>query len=241
MAERKKQESAKKGAPEYMLTFGDLMNLLLCFFVMMLAMADLNPSKFPIAASSLQNAFGGVLTSFPTIPIHKNVMLPKMGGDEQNKRMAMKAAMEVMEYAKKEKLDEAIKVKVTDKGIAIKIADPMLFDIGKAGIKPEFMMILRDLMGIINKVPDNEIRVEGHTDNTPINTVEFPSNWELSTARAVNVIKYLYAQGMHPDRLSAVGYGEYRPIAPNTTAESRQKNRRIEIYVEYIEKKGETE
>ncbi len=237
MAERKKEEKKKGGAPEYMLTYGDMMTLLLCFFVMLLSMSTIDPAKFMVAASSFQNAFSGVLKEFPTIPIHKEILTPRLGGDEQNKRMAMQAAREIQEAVKKEKLDEAIKVKVTEKGIAIKVSDPILFELGKADVKPHFAGILIEIVRIINKIPDNEIRVEGHTDDSPIHTREFPSNWELSTARAVNVIKFLHTKGgIHPSKLSAVGYGEYRPIAPNTTAENKQKNRRIEMYVEYVQK-----
>lgn len=240
MPSRKKEEKGKKGAPEYMMTYGDMMTLLLCFFVMLLAMSHIDENKFKVAASSFQNAFSGVLKDFPTIPIHKDILIPRLGGDEQNKKMAVQAAREIREAVKREKLDEAIKVKVTDKGIAIKIADPLGFDIGKADIKPEFAGALLEIVRIINKFPNNEIRVEGHTDNTPIRTREFPSNWELSAARALKVIKYLYNQGgIHPSKLSAVGYGEYRPIAPNNSPGNKQKNRRIEMYVEYLKKESE--
>ncbi len=195
MPQEKKPEEQKAGAPEYMLTYGDMMTLLLCFFVMLLAMSTIDPNRFMVAASSFQNAFSGVLKEFPTIPIHKNILIPRMGGDEQNKRMAIEAAQLIREAVKKEKLDEAIKVKVTDKGIAIKVADPIGFDIGKADIKPEFAGLLAELLRIIKKVPDNEIRVEGHTDNIPIHTRDFPSNWELSATRALNVVKFLHTQG----------------------------------------------
>lgn len=240
MAREKKAEKCKKGAPEYMLTYGDMMTLLLCFFVMLLAMSTVDPNKFKIAASSFQNAFNGILEELPTVAVHREILTPRLGGDEQNKKIAVQTAQQIREAIKKEKLDEAIKVDVTDNGIAIKVADPVGFDVGKAQIKPRFKTVLEEIIQVIGKFPDNEIRVEGHTDNTPINTREFPSNWELSAARALHVVKFLYKNGdMNPSRLSAVGYGEYRPIAPNDTPENRQKNRRIEIYVEYLEKKEE--
>jgi len=241
MARQKKQEEAKAGAPEYMLTYGDMMTLLLCFFVMLLAMSTIDPNRFMVAASSFQNAFSGVLKEFPTIPIHKNILVPRMGGDEQNKRMAIEAVRQLQESIKKEELDETIKVKVTDKGIAIKVADPIGFDIGKADIKPEFAGLLAEVIQIVNtKMPESEIRVEGHTDNIPIHTREFPSNWELSAARALQVVKFIFTNGgVDPAKLSAVGYGEYRPIAPNDTKMNRHKNRRIEIYVEYLTKEAQ--
>ncbi len=166
-------------------------------------------------------------------------MMPKMGGDEQDKKIAVEAAVQMREQMKKEEMDEAIKVQVTDKGIAIKIADPVCFDVGKADLKSEFVGVLTELKDIVlRRMPTAEIRVEGHTDNTPINTREYPSNWELSASRALRVVKFLKDRlGVDPARMSAVGYGEYRPIAPNTTPANKQKNRRIEIYIEYLEKK----
>ncbi|MFP4416482.1 MAG: OmpA/MotB family protein [Fibrobacterota bacterium] len=237
MARREKKKEEKKGAPEYMTTWGDMCTLLLCFFVMLLAMSTIDPNKFMVAASSFQNAFSGVLESFPTILISKDVLVPRMGGDEQNKKMAIEAALQVREAVKKENLEDAVKVKVTEKGLAVKVADPIGFDIGEAEIKPKFARILGEIAKIINKLPEKKIRVEGHTDNIPIRTREFPSNWELSAARALNVVKFLYSRGgIDPARLSGVGYGEYRPLVPNTSAENRKKNRRIEIYVEYLDK-----
>lgn len=237
MAERKKKKEGPKGAPAYMLTWGDMCTLLLCFFVMLLAMSTINPAKFQVAASSFQNAFNGVLESMPNILITKDVLVPKLGGDEQNKRIAVEAAQRIQETIKKEKLEDAVKVKVTDNGIAIKVANPVGFDEGKAEIKPEFEEILKEVLRVLNKLPENEIRVEGHTDDTPIHTRDYPSNWELSAARALKVVKYLYEKGrIDPSRLSAVGYGEFRPLVPNNTPENRSINRRIEIYVEYLEK-----
>lgn len=238
MAGKKKKEEQKKGAPEYMLTYGDMMTLLLCFFVMLLAMSTIDPAKFHVAASSFQNAFSGVLEDFPSILITKDILIPRLGGNEQNKRMAIDAKRRILEVAKQEDMKDGIKVEVTDEGIAIQIADPIGFDVGKADIRPEFTSLLYKLVEIIDIDPNAEIRVEGHTDNTPIRTREFPSNWELSSARALKIVKFLAQNaGVDPARLSAVGYGEFRPIAPNDTPQNKQKNRRIEIYVEYLEKK----
>jgi chemotaxis protein MotB len=215
-----------------------MVTLLLCFFVMLLALSSMDPAKFNAVASSFQNAFGGVLESFPSVLITRDVFVPKMGGDRQNKRMAIEAAEKVRKAAEREKLDEAIKVHVTESGIAIKIADPIGFESGSADLKPQLHGILRDIAGVINEAPTSQIRVEGHTDNVPISSVRFPSNWELSAARALSVVRHMAQNsGVDPSRLSAIGYGEYRPVVPNTTSENRSINRRIEIYVDYVEKK----
>jgi chemotaxis protein MotB len=237
MPQARKKKEEKKGAPAYMMTWGDMCTLLLCFFVMLLAMSTIDPNKFMVAASSFQNAFSGVLESFPSILITKDVIVPRMGGDEQNKKMAIEAAMRLREAVKKENLEDAIKVKVTEQGMAVKIADPVGFGVGNAEIKGDLAPVLNEIAALIARVPNKQVRVEGHTDNTPIHTRRYPSNWELSAARALNVVKYLHQRGaVDPARLSAVGYGEYRPLAPNTTPENKRKNRRIEIYVEYLDK-----
>jgi chemotaxis protein MotB len=212
--------------------------LLLCFFVMLLAMSTIDPTKFMVAASSFQNAFSGVLESFPSVLITKDVYIPRMGGTQQNKRMAIDAVTKMREKVKEEGLEEAIKVQVTETGIAIKIADPVGFESGSADVNPKLYGVLRDLAGVINAAPASQIRVEGHTDNVPIRSAKYPSNWELSSARALNVVRYMANSGdVDPARMSAIGYGEYRPIAPNTTPENRKTNRRIEVYVDYVQKK----
>ena len=238
MAKARKADS-RRGTPAYMLTWGDMCTLLLCFFVLLVAMSSTDIRKFSIAASSLHNALSGVLESFPSVMITQDVLQPRLGGDEQNKRLAIDASQRIRKAVKNENLDDAIKVKVTESGIAIQLANPIGFDIGEAEIKPELIGTLKEIAEIIGRVPGTEIRVEGHTDDLPIHTKSFPSNWELSSARALNIVKFFAAQGnIDPARLSAIGYGEYRPLYPNTSEANRMKNRRIEIFVEYLEKRG---
>jgi chemotaxis protein MotB len=240
MAREKKKSDPPAGAPGWMVTWADMMSLLLCFFVMLISMASFDPAKFNAIANSFHNAFSGVLESFPTVLITRDIMIPKMGGDQQNKRMAIDASAKVRKAVEQQNLQDAIRVQVTETGIAIKIADPVGFESGSADLKPEVQTVLRDIAGIINEVPTSLIRVEGHTDNVPISTARFPSNWELSSARALNVVRHIARTGgINPARLSAIGYGEYRPIVPNTTSENRRTNRRIEIYVDYVQRQGD--
>jgi chemotaxis protein MotB len=238
VARKKKQAEGPKGSPAYMSTWGDLCTLLLCFFVMLLAMSTIDPTKFKVAASSFQNALSGVLESFPSVLITKDILIPRLGGDAQNKRMAVDAATKVKEKIKEEGLEDAIKVQVTETGIAIQIADPIGFESGSADVNPKLYGVLRDISNVINAAPTSLIRVEGHTDNVPIHTAKYSSNWELSSARALNVVQYMANKGdVDPKRMSAIGYGEYRPIAPNDSPENRKTNRRIELYVDYVQKK----
>ncbi len=236
MAKEEKCPPCKQIVPEFMATYGDMVTLVLCFFVLLFAMMSPDAKKFELAASSFQSAFNGVLTSLPTVAVNKEVMMPRLGGDAQNKHMAADAAQKIREVASKENMDDAVKVDVTDTGIAIRISDKVSFDPGSDKLKPEFVAILEKMMEIVREKPGREIRVEGHTDNTPINTARFPSNWELSASRALAVVKYLYQRGEDPKKLSGVGYGEFRPIVPNDTEAHKRENRRIEVYIEYLEK-----
>ncbi len=116
--------------------------------------------------------------------------------------------------------------------LTVNMVDAILFDSGKAEVKPEGQAVLQKVISILKDVKDKAIRTEGHTDNVPIVGMlakKYPTNWELSAARAINVTRYLQDQGIDPAHLSAAAYGEYKPVAANDTPEGKAKNRRIEI------------
>lgn len=132
----------------------------------------------------------------------------------------------------KEIADEQIRVDVEEKGLVITFVAEVLFDSGKANIRKESYPILDKVVAIIGEeVPDNDIGIEGHTDNVPIKYSGWKSNWELSAQRALSVLHYLEDKGISPEKLSAIGYGEYRPVASNDTDDGRQMNRRVEIVI----------
>lgn len=127
--------------------------------------------------------------------------------------------------------EQKVKLTVDSRGLVISLKDTEFFDSGSATVRAESKPLLKDIAAAIDNYT-NAIRIEGHTDNVPIKTSAFPSNWELSTARATNLVQYLI--GTHafaPEKLSAIGYGEYRPIADNSTPEGRQKNRRVDVVI----------
>jgi len=222
------------GAPGWMTTFSDMTTLLLTFFILLLSMANFDPVRYALTVESFQNAFG-VLQSFPTVPIHPIVDIPKKTGDEQVKKQSLKDAEKIKEIVQSKNLEEAVKVEVTEKGIAIMLRDPVGFASGSADLREQGKSILGDISDVIKNNPDLKVRVEGHTDDVPIHSERYRSNWELSSARSLSVVKLLSDQtGIHPQNMSAVGYGEYRPIVPNTNPENRSKNRRIQIFVDYI-------
>jgi chemotaxis protein MotB len=154
---------------------------------------------------------------------------------EETRKMLQKRLQEQID-------DENVSLSMDERGLVIVLSDEILFDSGKAEIRKGAYPVLSQVAEVIvNKVPDKNIGISGHTDNVPIRRSSWKSNWELSTARATNVLHYLVEQGVSPDRLSATGYGEHRPVASNETAAGRAKNRRVEILIlpEFIEKREE--
>lgn len=232
---KKKQDTPPRGSPAWMATFSDMTTLLLTFFVLLLSMANFDPIRYQLTVESLQTSFG-VLESFPTVPIHPIIEIPKKTGDEQKKKRSLEDAEEIKEIVEKQKLEDAVKVEITDKGIAILLRDPVGFASGSAELKEQGKEILKDISEVIKKNPELKVRVEGHTDDVPIRSQRYRSNWELSSARSLSVVELLASQtGIHPQNMSAVGYGEHRPMVPNTDTQSRSQNRRIQIFVDYID------
>ncbi len=234
----KKCPECKAGAPEYMLTYGDLVTLLMCFFVLLFAMSSTDAQKFEALMVSFQGSAGilpgGTSMSQSTMQFE--------GMPEKNQSTSQTVQLDSMEKLKEElqkevgkgKLSKDVQMNVEVRGLVIRLPDNVLFDSGSAEIKAEALLSLKTIGQVLNKKEygNSMVRVEGHTDNMPINSFKYPSNWELSTARSTNVIKYLIASiKMNSERLSASGYGEFHPIASNADASGRSKNRRVDIVV----------
>jgi len=210
-----------------MMTYGDIMTLLLTFFVLLLSFSSIQEAKFQEAMGALQSALGvmkdpsSVLESLSQPVETMNQVKDETGSSEME---------EVIEMLNESGLQDNFDVFPTKEGFTVRISSPLLFDLGQANLKPESEQVMLDLTDILNSF-DNTLRVEGHTCDLPINTARFPSNWELSAARALSVLKFINQRGVESERLSAVGYGEFRPLLPNTKPENRHTNRRVEIYV----------
>ena len=137
----------------------------------------------------------------------------------------------ISSYLQEKGAEQKVNLTVDSRGLVISLKDTEFFDSGSAAVRGESKPLLADIAAAIDDYT-NAIRIEGHTDNVPIKTSAFPSNWELSTARATNIVQYLIGTlAFSPEKLSAIGYGEYRPIADNATPEGRQKNRRVDIVI----------
>jgi chemotaxis protein MotB len=220
-----------------MTTYGDLVTLLMCFFVLLFAFSEIDAQKFDAIMESFQGS-AGILSGGKTLNQDQLVFdaMPEQSITKTVEEIETLQVLEeiINEYIEAEDLQFEIQVELEDRGLVIRFPDNVLFDSGRAVIKEETVDTLA-FLGEVLKDPQfvsMDIRVEGHTDNIPINTPQFPSNWELSTTRATNVLKFFIDRSnIDPYRLSASGYGEYHPIASNDTIAGRQNNRRVDVVV----------
>jgi len=223
---KRRRRKAEQVSASWMTTYSDLVTLLLCFFVMLFAFSNLDVKKFQGIMAYFQGS-RGVLDGSNVIEI------PDLRDQEEIDLEELKSALE--EYATSSNLEEEITVSIDERGLIIRFMDRVLFDPGKAELKPEAREILDTVAEILQRdeFKDKAIKVEGHADTTPVSPKDgFPTNWELSTARATNVLRYLVEQrGIEGERISASGYSYYRPIAPNDTKENKAKNRRVDIVI----------
>ncbi len=230
---RSDREEQAAGSPAWMTTYGDLVTQLMIFFVLLFAMSSIDVQKFEQAIMSLQGAFGFLSSGRTTLPEDLLGGLPTPQEDLDQRDMAQMLEVKALLEAglRESGLEATVLLTLEERGLVVRFTDSVLFDLGRAEIKPLGRQTLASISKSLSGVP-NQVRVEGHTDNIPIRTANFPSNWELSAARATNVVRYLIEElHMVPNRLSSAGYGEYRPIAPNETPEGRQLNRRVDTVV----------
>ncbi len=246
MREKKEDIVVAPGAPAYMNTYGDMMTLLLVFFVLLFAMSSVDMAKYKAFASAFDGGAGvlqsdinegsGILIGdgMTQLPGIDNSVLDGQEEREEAKRLkAMES--ELKEHLGKYDIDQKVEVKNNGDYITLRFDDILLFGLGKASLKPGAIEVLNKVGILLEQYledPQMKLAFEGHTDNIPINTIQFPSNWELSAARAIAVAKfYIEDMGFTPSQISTEGLGEYVPIAPNNTAEGRATNRRVEIKI----------
>lgn len=228
----KNNEQALGGSPAWMTTYGDLITQILIFFVLLFSFSNVDRDKFTAAMLSLQGSLG-IIDGGMTLQEGDLMEQGEIGEimiSVQEQREFELLHERVEEIISEDDLN-GIQVNLDERGLVIRFVEGVLFDSGKADIKNEARAILDKIAPLLIDT-HRHIRIEGHTDNLPINTREFPSNWELSTARAVNVVKYFIEKhNFSPYILSAAGYGEYRPIAPNDSDKNRALNRRVDIII----------
>jgi chemotaxis protein MotB len=227
------ETSEEKG---WLLTYADLMTLLLVFFILLYSISSLNLEKFKHAIQSIQVSLGETsprvgLMDLVNVPESKDqsFTIEDMTGLRAREQEMLESLNEVI--ADKNQSDNIL-VYAKDGKITIQIRGAVLFTSGSAKFNEIAIPILDEITSIIQSYPEYFTNIKGHTDDVPIKTVQFPSNWELSAVRATTVLKHLIAGGVNPHRLTATGYGELLPLVDNDSSENRAANRRVEFVLE---------
>lgn len=247
---------ALKKAPEkhvnherWLVSYADFITLLFAVFVVLYAMGQTDKKKTEEVIASLQASFGlaSVGATAPkvnVIPSQVINVIPSLKPDisiapgrtsramgrtraEEKDFRQIKASIEA--YLIKQGAQNKVTLSITRRGLIVSLKEAGFFDSGQAQIRPDAYELINTISEVMTQY-NNPLRLEGHTDNVPISTSQFPSNWELSTARATNGLKYLIKHfDVDPNKISATGYAEFRPVAENTTPEGRARNRRVDL------------
>ena len=232
---KKRREEKPENNERWLLTYSDLITLLMVFFVVLYSASNINQKKYENLANSMSYAFTGgtgISDEESGQSLAESIDDGELAALVQSEEEKLQSLEEQVDSMIKELgLEDSVSTSIEDRGLVISFNDIIFFDSAKADIKENMKSKLVVLSAILNKI-DNYVRVEGHTDNIPIKNENYNSNWQLSSTRASNVVEFLIGQGgISPDRLSAVGYGEYRPISDNNTDEGRAQNRRVDILI----------
>ena len=201
--------------------------MLLGFFIILYAMSSIDKGEYERAVSAMGNVFGASSAHKIVTDNFSPMNIP--GFQQGNGHRALKRTLQ--RVINENKVENSVKLIDGERGITIRILDDILFPSGSADLSDKSKMVLNELGKILKELP-NDIRIEGHTDNKQIHSKQFPSNWHLSVTRATNTAYFLMnAQNLSPDKVSIVGYSEYRPVASNDTPEGRKLNRRVDIII----------
>lgn len=246
----KKEPEKPANHERWLVSYADFITLLFAVFVVLYAMGQSDKKKVEEVMQSIQASFGmanagasapkiNVISSqainiMPSLKPELSIAPPGKTGRGQGKSRAeekdfrqIKSSIEA--YLVKQGAQNKVSLNITRRGLIVSLKEAGFFDSGQAQIKPEAYDLINTISEVMTQY-NNPLRVEGHTDNIPINSAQFPSNWELSTARAINGLKYLIKHyNVDPDKISATGYAEFRPVSDNATTEGRAKNRRVDL------------
>lgn len=227
----------------WLIPYADILTLLLALFIVLFATAQVDQQKFNQMAYSFNAAFGGSPSIFDnnrsiapeadaSKPDQSTTESPQGQAQLQETVQLSEVKRQIDRYIQENNLTGGLSTMLTEDGLMIRIKDSALFTSGNADLRPEALQVGQEIAKML--VPLNQkIVISGHTDNVPINTGEFPSNWELSARRSINFMKFILSseKKLQPERFSAIGYGEYRPLVPNDTIDGRAKNRRVEVLI----------
>lgn len=225
---RKRRKPDDINPNAWMDTYADTITLLLTFFILLYSFSTTDNEKLRLIAAALKGQVNGVPMKLEDVPDITDQDIEQGIGEKSPYQILLEDIQEIID---KNGLTETVKIREEDAGVVLQLSESILFDLGKSDLKADSTPILEVISGLIPSI-ENEIMVQGHTDNIPISSGTYESNWELSTSRAVNVVKYfIETKGFDPTRFSATGYGEYRPLVDNTTEENRAINRRVDILI----------
>jgi chemotaxis protein MotB len=252
MAKKKKhQEEEHENLERWLVSYADFITLLFAFFVTMYSISRVDEKKLGSVVESLQRALGSTIFwqenkkqdpgVFQTSEKPIDVAILPLSADKGQGRDDFETLAAEIKKNMEEGLNNnggqaeadlnQLKFIIDKRGLILRFSERFFFDSGDASIRPDVAPMLHIIAQSLEKIP-NHIRIEGHTDSVPIRTARFPSNWELSTSRATSIVHYLLTHHRFvPTRLSAAGYGEFRPIAPNNSSDGRSQNRRVDIVI----------
>jgi chemotaxis protein MotB len=239
----------------WLLTYADMITLLMALFMVLFSITSVNKSKLEVLSKTLQEAFSGKVlpggqsirdtgadpksvsspTANPPIPAITTVVSQAASPSAAAARLKeqedfRRLKRQIDSYARQKGIQDKVQTVIAQRGLVIRLlTDRVLFDSGLAELKPAATPVLSKVAEILRQERVHQVMVEGHTDPVPIAGSVFPTNWELSTARASRVVRFLIGQGVASRRLSAAGYAYLHPIATNATAAGRSRNRRVEI------------
>lgn len=222
------EEDDAPTAPFWMTTFSDMVTLLLTFFVLIVAMSEVEVKKFKEALSHFPGRTS-VLMHDAVTPALSQQLVTKEQTQEEKVEQAQRYES-LLRHIEEQGLEDKVEVNLTEQGMHIIINDSVMFRSGEATLIEPSKSILQLVSGMVDESVQAVV-VEGHTDDRPISTSRFPSNWELSTARASSVVRFLLQQeeALDAERHIAIGYGEHHPLTTNETRAGRSRNRRVEI------------
>jgi chemotaxis protein MotB len=256
---RKKKHEEHENHERWLVSYADFITLLFAFFVVMYALSSVNEGKYRVLSDAMISAFNAPPKSIEPIqigdpikapqdlmqdilsptnamkpiqmPSRQKVQVEADGSKDSSDKKNLNKIADRLEMALSKMIErDLIKVHKNDNWIEVEINTSILFNSGSALLQPQALPVLTEIARILRDFP-NAIRVEGYTDNIPIDTAIYPSNWELSAGRAASVVHLFSDERVDPFRMSAIGYGEYRPAAANTTPEGRNANRRVVVLI----------
>ncbi|TMN21193.1 flagellar motor protein MotS [Lentibacillus cibarius] len=255
MKRRRIKKRDDSGAPKWMVTYSDMVTLILVFFILLFSMSQIDIAKFDAISESFRNRM--IFDFYPSpVPMENptehtrdeesgkntnefdtpsdlkgNKDRAEEDTEEKKKDSLDKLLESVEQYLQNNKLNDVISANRTDRGVVLVLQESILFETGEAEVLDSGKPFLDKIGNLLENIP-NDVRVEGHTDNRPISSYRYPSNWELSGARASSVIRYLISRNdFVPERFTAAGFGDTRPVVPNTSEANWRKNRRVEMVI----------